>query len=99
MSHIKTCDYCNNRIVKEDRPFEVKGGFLRWGNVSREMTYDLCLTCRTLLATFKKSTVNDLIKSKHQQCCTKIEDNCCEDHYPDDYEHECLEDIPPIVLE
>lgn len=92
---IKMCDYCNKRLTKVDIPFRVNAGYMRWGIRSREMIYDFCLDCRNLLASFKKSTANDMMKSKHQDCCTALGDECkcC------DYEHECLEDIPKIRLE
>lgn len=95
---VKGCDYCHNRIVAADRPYEVEG-FDTHYNTKR--TYDLCLRCHTRFKTFKKTTVYEFIESRYQKCCTEMRDrdNCCEDHYPDDEEHECLEDIEQIILE
>lgn len=96
MSHIKKCSYCFKRITKEDIPFQVAGY-----DYDRDCSveYDLCLSCRTKVNSFQKTTVYEFIKARDQECCTALGDYCCEDHYPDGYEHDCLHDIKQIVLE
>jgi hypothetical protein len=87
MTYIKTCHYCGNRIIKEDMPFDING---------IKNFYTICRLCRAEFNKLKKSSIEEFMDSKYQECCTNMIP-CCEDHAED--EHECLHDIKQIILE